>query len=41
VPADATLLLDKPINLEAGDILALTASVAGDLEVFASVLEIA
>jgi len=41
VPAGATLLLDKPINLEAGDILTLTASVAGDLEVFASVLEIA
>jgi len=41
VPADATLLLDKPINLEAGDILALTASTAGDLEVFASILEIA
>ena len=40
VPADATLLLDKPINLEAGDILGLTASVAGDLEVFASILEI-
>ena len=33
VPADATLLLDKPINLEAGDILGLT-------EVFASILEI-
>jgi len=41
VPADATLLLDKPMNLEAGDIIALTASVAGDLEVFASILEIA
>ena len=41
VPADATLLMDKPINLEAGDILGLTASVAGDLEVFASILEIA
>lgn len=41
VPADATLLMDKPINLEAGDIIALTASVAGDLEVFASILEIA
>jgi len=40
VPADATLLLDKPINMEAGDILGLTASVAGDLEVFASILEI-
>jgi len=41
VPADATLLLDKPINLEAGDIIAFTASTAGDLEVFASILEIA
>jgi len=41
VPADATLLMDKPINLEAGEIIALTASAAGDLEVFASVLEIA
>jgi len=41
VPADATLLMDKPINLEAGDILGLTSSVAGDLEVFASILEIA
>jgi len=41
VPADATLLLDKPMNLEAGDIIALTASTAGDLEVFASILEIA
>ena len=40
VPADATLLLDKPINLEAGDILGLTASATGDLEVFASILEI-
>jgi hypothetical protein len=40
VPASATLLLDKPINMEAGDILALTASVAGDLEVFVSILEI-
>ena len=40
VPADATLILDKPINMEAGDILALTASVDGDLEVFASILEI-
>jgi hypothetical protein len=41
VPADATLLLDKPMNLEAGDIIGLTASAAGDLEVFASILEIA
>jgi len=34
------LVLDKPINMEAGDILGLTASVAGDLEVFVSILEI-
>jgi hypothetical protein len=40
VPANSTLILDKPINMEAGDILALTASVDGDLEVFASILEI-
>ena len=40
VSADATLILDKPINMEAGDILGLTASVDGDLEVFASILEI-
>jgi len=40
VPANSTLVLDKPINMEAGDILGLTASVAGDLEVFASILEI-
>jgi hypothetical protein len=40
VPAGSTLILDKPINMEAGDILALTASVAGDLEVFVSILEI-
>ena len=40
VPAGSTLILDKPINLEAGDIIGLTASVAGDLEVFASILDI-
>lgn len=40
VPADSTLILDKPINLEAGDILALTASVAGDLEAVVAILEI-
>jgi type III secretory pathway lipoprotein EscJ len=40
VPANSTLILDKPINMEADDILALTASAAGDLEVFASILEI-
>ena len=40
VPADSTLVLDKPINLEASDILAITASAASDVEAFASILEI-
>jgi len=40
VPADSTLVLDKPINLEANDVLALTASAASDIEAVASVLEI-
>lgn len=40
VPARSTLVLDKPVNLEAQDILAVTAAVANDIEVFASVLEV-
>ena len=40
VPADSTLVLDKPINLEASDKLTITASVVSDLECFISVLEI-
>ena len=40
VPADSTLVIEKPINLEAGDILKAVASAAGDLQAFASVLEI-
>jgi hypothetical protein len=40
VPADSTLILDKPINLEASDVIRLTASVAGDLQAFASILQI-
>ncbi len=40
IPADSTLILDKPLNLEAGDKVKITASVAGDLSVFASILEI-
>ena len=40
VPADSTLILDKPLNLEAGDKVKVTASVAGDLSAFASILEI-
>ena len=40
VPADSTVVIEKPINLEAGDILKAVASAAGDLQAFASVLEI-
>ena len=40
VPADSTLVLDKPLNLEASDKLTVTASAASDLECFISVLEI-
>ena len=40
VPADSTLVLDKPINLEATDKLTVTASAASDLQCFISVLEI-
>lgn len=40
VPADSTLVLDKPLNLEAGDKVTITASAASDLEAFLSVLEI-
>ena len=40
VPADSTLVFDKPVNLEVGDKLTVTASAASDLECFLSVLEI-
>tara|TARA_Y100000310_G_scaffold77141_2_gene73685 strand:+ start:1365 stop:1688 length:324 start_codon:yes stop_codon:yes gene_type:complete len=40
VPADSTLVLDKPVNLEATDKIHMTASANSDLEVFMSVLEI-
>ena len=46
VPADSTLILDKPINLRnanavsAGDMIRCTASADGDLNGFCSVLEI-
>ena len=40
VPADSTLVIDKAVNLEAGDILAATASATGDLECVIGVLEI-
>ena len=39
VPADSTLVIEKPINLEPTDVLKATASVAGDIEAFVSVLE--
>jgi hypothetical protein len=40
VPEDSTLVLDKPINLEAGDVLALTASTVDHIEAVCSILEI-
>ncbi len=40
VPADSTLVVDKAVNLEAGDILAATASATGDLQCVIGVLEI-
>ena len=46
IPADSSLILDKPINLRnastgtAGDKMRATESAAGDLECFISILEI-
>ena len=40
VPADSTVVLEKPINLGAGDKLETAASANGDIDVFASILEI-
>ena len=46
VPADSSLILDKPINLRnannasAGDLIRATASATGDLQAFVSVLQI-
>lgn len=40
VPADSTLVFDKPINLEPADYLCVSASTASDLECFLSILEI-
>jgi len=39
VPADSTLVIEKPINLEPTDVLKVKASAVGDLEAFVSVLE--
>ena len=40
VPEDSTLIPDKPINLEAADVLAITASAASRLEAVCAILEI-
>ena len=39
VPADSTVVVEKPINLGAGDLLESQASANGDIDVFASILE--
>ena len=39
VPAQSTLVLDKPINLEVNDYLKITASANLDIEAVASILE--
>ena len=40
VPNGSVAIFEKPINLEATDILKLTASAASTIEAFASILEI-
>ena len=40
VPQGSSVVFEKPINLEATDILKLTASAASTIEAFASILEI-
>ena len=40
IPADSTVVLEKPINLGAGDKLETQASADDDIDVFASILEI-
>ena len=39
VPAASTVVIEKPINLGAGDKLETAASANGDIDVFASILE--
>ena len=39
IPADSTVVIEKPINLGAGDKLETQASADGDIDVFASILE--
>ena len=40
IPADSTVVLEKPINLGVGDKLETQASADNDVDVFASILEI-
>ena len=40
VPADSTVIIEKPINLGAGDKLETQASANDDIDIFASILEI-
>ena len=40
VPADSTTVIEKPINLGAGDKLETQASANDDIEIFVSILEI-
>ena len=40
VPADSTVVIEKPINLGTGDKLETQASADDDIDVFASILEI-
>ncbi|HBZ37324.1 MAG TPA: hypothetical protein DEO59_02210 [Balneola sp.] len=40
VPADSTVVIEKPINLGAGDKLETQSSANDDIDVFASILEI-
>ena len=40
VPADSTVVVEKPVNLGAGDKLETQASANDDIDVFASILEI-
>ena len=39
IPADSTVVIEKPINLGAGDKLETQASADDDIDVFASILE--
>lgn len=40
VQSDSTIVIEKPINLSAGDKLETQASASGSIDVFASILEI-